>query len=92
MSYFQLSRPDCKIGSFNTQSNEKKIDHFKAEGFCSVPIVVLILKQKVCFYHFCPCQELRPFLIEEDIKRGSEKRGLGELRRGIIQEKRFHCH
>ena len=27
-----------------------------------------------CFYHFCPCQELRPSLTEEDIHRGSKKR------------------
>ena len=40
-----------------------------------------------CFYHFCPCQELRPSLTEEDIKRGSRNRELDELRRGYIQEK-----
>ena len=42
-----------------------------------------------CFYHFCPCQELRPSLTEEDIKRGIMKRELDELRRGYIQEKDF---
>ena len=42
-----------------------------------------------CFYDFCPCQELRPSLTEEDIKRGSRKKELGELRRGYIQEKSF---
>ena len=42
-----------------------------------------------CFYHFCPCQQLRPSLTEEDIKRGSRKIELGELRRGYIQEKGF---
>ena len=42
-----------------------------------------------CFYHFCPCQELRPSLNEEDIKGGSRKRELDELRQGYIQEKGF---
>ena len=38
---------------------------------------------------FCLCQELRPSLNEEDIKRGSEKRELDELRRSYLQEKGF---
>ena len=42
-----------------------------------------------CFYQFCPCQELRPSLTEGDIKRGSKKREIDELRRGYIQEKGF---
>ena len=42
-----------------------------------------------CFYHFCPCQELRSSLTEEDIKRGSRRRELDELRRSYIQEKSF---
>ena len=42
-----------------------------------------------CFYHFCPGQELRPSLTEEDTKRGSRRRELDELRRGYIQEKGF---
>ena len=43
-----------------------------------------------CFYHFCPCQELRPFLSEEDIQRGSKKREVDALRRHCIQEKGFN--
>ena len=42
-----------------------------------------------CFCSFCPCQELRPSLTEEDIKRGSRKRQLDELRRGYIQKRGF---
>ena len=42
-----------------------------------------------CFYHFCPCQELRPSLIEEDIQLGSKKRKFDALRRHYIQEKGF---
>ena len=43
-----------------------------------------------CFYHFRPCQELRPSLSEEDIQRGSKKRELDALRRQYIQEKGFN--
>ena len=42
-----------------------------------------------CFYHFCPCQELRPSLTEDEIQRGSKKRELDALRRHYIQEKGF---
>ena len=42
-----------------------------------------------CFYHFCPCQELRPSLTEEDVKRGSRRRELDELRRSCIQKNGF---
>ena len=42
-----------------------------------------------CFNHFCPCQELRPSLTEEDFQRGSKKRELDALRRHYIQEKSF---
>ena len=42
-----------------------------------------------CFYHFCPCQELRYSLTEEDIQRYSKKRDLDALRRHSIQEKGF---
>ena len=41
------------------------------------------------FYHFCPCQELRPPLTEEDIQSGSKKRELDAIRRHYIQEKGF---
>ena len=40
-----------------------------------------------CLYHFCPCLELCPSLIEEDIRRGSKKRELDALRQHFIQEK-----
>ena len=41
------------------------------------------------FYLFCPCEELRPPLTQEDIKRRSKKRELDELRGDYKQEKSF---
>ena len=87
MSCFQRTRPDCKYESFCATGRQKEIDRFSLDGFCSHCNTVF---QAIgCFYHFCPCQELRPSLTEEDIKRGSRRRELDELRRGYIQEKGF---
>ena len=87
MSYIQRTRHDCKIESFYTTGRQDNIDRFNVDGFCSHCNTVF--EAMGCFYHFCPCQGLRPTLTEEDIKRGSRKRELDELRRGYIQEKGF---
>ena len=71
----------------STLQADKKIDCFSVDGFCSHCNTVF--EAMGCFYHFCPCQELHPSLAEEDIKHGSRKRELDELRRGYIQEKGF---
>ena len=87
MSYFQRTKAECEIESFFTTGREKKIDCFSVYGFCSHCNTVF--EAMVCFYHFCPCQELRPSLTEEDIQRGSKRRELDELIRHYIQEKGF---
>ena len=69
MSYFQRTRPDCKIESFYTTGRQKKIDRFSVDGFCSHCNTVF--EAMGSFYHFCPCQELRTYHIEENIKLGS---------------------
>ena len=35
MLFFQRKRPDCKIESFYNTGIDKKIDCFKADGFCA---------------------------------------------------------
>ena len=87
MSYFQRTRPECEIETFFTTGRQKKFDCFSVDGSCSHCNTVF--EAMGCFYHFCPCQELRPPLIEEDIQRGSKKRELDALRRHCIQEKGF---
>ena len=88
MSYFQRTRPDCKIKSFYTTGRQKKIDCFSVDAFCSHCNTVS--GAMGCFYHFYPCQELRPSLTKEDIQRGSKKRELDALRRRYIEEKGFN--
>ena len=87
LSFFQRARPDCKIESSYTTSRQMEIDRFSVDGFCSRCNTVF--EAMGDFYHFCPCQELRPSLTEEYIKRGSKKRELDELRRDYIQEEDF---
>ena len=87
MSYFQRTIPECEIESFFTTGRQKKIDCFSVDGFFSHCNTVF--EAMGCFYHFCPCQELRTSLTEKEIQRGSEKRELDALRRHNIQEKGF---
>ena len=87
LSYFQRTRPECGIESFFTTGRQKKIDCFSVDGFYSHCIIVF--EGMGYFYHFCPCQELRSSLSEEDIQRGSKKRELDALRRHYIQEKGY---
>ena len=77
-SYFQSTRPECEIESFFTTGRQKKIDCFSVAGFRSHCNTVF--ESMGCFYHFCPCQELRLSVTEEDIQRGSKKRELNALR------------
>ena len=87
MSFFQRTRPECKIESFFTTGRQKKTDCFSVDGFCSHCNTVF--EAMGCFYHFCPCQELRRSLTDDDIHHGSKKRVLDALRRHYIQEKGY---
>ena len=52
MSYFQLTRPKCKIASFYTTGRQKKTDCFKVDEFCFRCHITL--KAMGCFYFFVP--------------------------------------
>ena len=52
MSYFQRTRPDCKIESFYTTDRQKKYYRFSVDGFCSH--YNSVFEAMGCFYHFCP--------------------------------------
>ena len=87
MSYFRRTRPECEIESLFTTGKREKNDCFSVDGVRSHCNTVF--EAKGCFYHFCPCQKLRPSLSEEDIHCGSRKKELDALRRHYIQEKDF---
>ena len=42
-----------------------------------------------CYFRFRPCQEARPSLTDDDIKRKTKKRAMDELRKDNIREKGY---
>ena len=87
LSYFQQSRPFCKIESNVTTGRQKKIDGFSVDGiFYNFNTV---FEAMGCYYHYCLYQETRPFLRDTDIERGVKKRQQDEMRRDYIQQKGY---
>ena len=87
-SYFQRSRPDCKIRSKITAGRQKKIDCFSVDGICYYHCNT-VFEAMGCYYHYCPCQEARPSLTDTEVERGVKKRQQDELRRDYIQQKGY---
>ena len=87
MSYYQENRPKCRIESFHTSENQKKIDCFNVDGYCNH--FKTVFEAMGCYYHFCSCQETRPSLSDEDIERGNKRREMVDLRREYIREKGY---
>ena len=85
MSYFQRTKPECEIEGFFAKGRQKKNDCFNIDGFCFHCNTVL--EAMVCFYHFCPCQEL---LSLKWIFNGIARRELDALREHYMQEKGFN--
>ena len=67
LSWFKRMRPGCKIVSFHTIGSQKKIDCLNADGFCGHRDTVF--EAMSFFYHYCPFQEARPDVTEEEIQR-----------------------
>ena len=87
LSYFQQSRPDCKIESNVTTGRQNKNDCFSVDGKCYHCNTGFEAMR--CYYHYCPCQEARPSLTDSDIKRGVKKRQQDEMRTDYIQQKGY---
>ena len=87
LSYFQQSRPDCKIESNITPGRQKKSDCFSVDGICYHSNTVF--GAMGCYYHYCPCQAARPSLTDTDIESGVKKRQQDELRRDYIKQKGY---
>ena len=43
-----------------------------------------------CFYHYCPCQEARSALTEENNDSGMKKREMDQIRKQYIKEKGYN--
>ena len=86
LSYFQQSRPDCKIES-NPTTGRQKSDCFSVDGIFYV--CNSVFEAMGCYYHYCSSQEARPSLTDTDIERGVKKRQHDEMRRDYIQQTRY---
>ena len=70
-SYYEETRPECTFESFHISGNEK-IDCFNVDGYCNH--CKTAFEAMGCYYHFCPCQETRPSLTDEDIEKRNKRR------------------
>ena len=82
-----FKQPDLnlKLRVTTLQENRKKL--IASVLMIIATIVRLSLKQWVVI--FCPCQDARPSLTDNDIKRGTKKREMDELRKDYIREKGY---
>ena len=87
MSYLQSQRPECTCESYYTTGKQEKIDWFSVEGFCAHCNTVF--EAMCCYSHFCPCQETRASLSEEEMQREIRKREQDELRGDYLRNKGY---
>ena len=87
LSYFQQNRPVCKIESNVTTGRQKKIDCFSVDGICYHCNTAF--EAMGCYFHYCPCQEARPSLTDNEIMRGIKKREQDQMRKEHIQQKGY---
>ena len=86
MSYLQSQRPECKSESYYT-TGKQKIDCFSVDGFCAHCNTVFEVMGR--YFHFCPCQEAKASLSEEETQVGIRKRGHDELRTYYLKGKEY---
>ena len=82
-------RRTCRTESFYTTGTQKKIDCFNADGFCGHCNTVV--ERIVCFYFYCPYQEARAALTEEDIQHGTKKDGNRRSAKTVYRGENLHC-
>ena len=82
LSYFQQTRPECRIENNVTTGTQKKIDCFSVDGICNHCNTVF--EAMGCYFHHCPCKEARPSLTDNEIKSGIKKKELDQMRKEYI--------
>ena len=87
LSYFQRSRPNCRIESNVTTGRQKKIDCLSVDGICYHCNTVF--EAMGCYFHYCPCQEARSSLTDNEIMRGIKKRECDQMRKEYNQQKGY---
>ena len=84
-SYFQQTRPECKIESNFTTGRQNNIDCFSVDGICKH--CKTVFEAMGYYFHFCPCQEARPTLTDNEIMKGIKKKEPEQMRKEYIQQK-----
>ena len=82
--FFQQTRPECKIENVRT-GRQKKIGWFSVDGTCKHCNTVF--EAMDCFFHYCPYQEARPSLTDNEFMRGIKKKEHDQMRKDYIQHK-----
>ena len=87
LPYFQQTCPECRIESNVTTGRQKEMDCFSVDGICNHCNTAF--EAMGCFFHYCPSQEARPSLTDNQIIRRIEKRKQHQLRLEYIQQKGY---
>ena len=87
LSYFQQTRPDCKIENNVTTGRQKTNDCFSVDGNCYHCNTVF--EAMGCYYHYCSCQEVRPSLTDNKIMRAIKNREQDQMRKEYIEQKGY---
>ena len=87
LSYFQQTCPECRIENNVTTGRQKKNDCFGVDGICNHCNTVF--EAMGCNCHYCPCQESRPSLTDNEIMRGIKKREKAQIGKEYIQQKGY---
>ena len=72
MSYYQETKPECRIESFHTSGNQKKIDSFNVDGFCDH--FKTVFEAMGCYYHFFLARRLVPHLMRKILREEKNER------------------
>ena len=70
-----------------TTGRQKKIDCFSVDRFCNHCNIVF--EAMGCSFHYCPSQEARPCLTDNEITRRLKEREQDQMRKEYIQQKGY---
>ena len=87
LSYFQQTRPECKIESNVTTGRQKKNDCFGVDGICNQCNTVF--EAMGYYFQYCPCQEARQTLTDNEDMKGRKKKEQNQMHKERFQQRRY---
>ena len=85
LSYFQQTHPEFQMESNVTTGRQKRIHCVTVDGICNHCNTVF--EAMGCYFHYCPCQEARPSMTDNENMRGI-KRGNKTICAKIISNRK----